>query len=79
MAVDLLKGRKTLDEKIGWLPFSLKYSMALDRVSVYSPAFFGYAIASEADFGVVIRWLLDSFREDLNRGIIGHFLHDSFL
>jgi hypothetical protein len=46
MAADFPKGRKTLEENIKWQPFSLKYSITLDRNSVYSPAFFGPAIAT---------------------------------
>jgi hypothetical protein len=50
------KGRNTL-ERIGWLPFSLKYSIDLDRISVYSAAFFGSEIAT-CIASPMVKWTL---------------------
>jgi hypothetical protein len=60
IAADLQKGRNTFEERIGWLPFPLKYSIAFASVSIYSTAFLLSGIATCTDKPLVKRNLYES-------------------
>jgi hypothetical protein len=55
MAAHLPKARKTFEERIGWLPFLWKYSIAFAGVSIYSTAFLLSGIATYTALSLVRR------------------------